>query len=1528
MKTRTILFSLLFSITITILSAHALLGDNKDRPLFAPDKIKIQLTEEAYSRTDIPEVMYAEAESFQIRELDDLLAEIGVTKIIRAHRKVKDTIWEKQTGFDRWFLLSVPEGTDIQAAVVALKSSQFIEYANPEYYAYPDFIPNDLYYPYNWGHNNTAQFCCEPPGQGIGQVGFDSNAEAAWNNTQGMGSVSVIIAIIDSGADLTHPDLRLVAGYDFGDNDSNPSDDTYAYFQGHGTGCAGIAAAKGNNTIGVTGIAAGCSVMPLKVSSDSCTYGFSDTAVENALTYAADNGADVVSMSFGSINSEEPPSSDAALNYAHNQGLVLFASSGNDNMQTSIYYPSAHPHVITVGAASPCGQRKSTISCDSEYWWGSNWGPDIQDAPAAIDLMAPTILPTTDVMGAGGLTVNDYAMQFNGTSCASPYAAGVAALLLSKSPAMDNDIIRSVLTYTATDMTIDGGEGWDYWTGYGMVNAEAALAALPSIGTKIWTGAVSSNWNNPLNWDGGVPNVSYDAIIYPVSAGYFYPSIGSGQALCNNLHIGYGANLTVESYNLTIDGNLNAYGNLQVTGDVDVVVYGNISWDNGSTANMTHPNALLKVMGNMYVKAGSNINITNGTVEFSGTVGAGIYCNSTAHIFNLVNSKAPGVFGFADTSTHDFYIDGDFTNLGDRYFRNYSPQTIYLAGDFINGVNGVFYFDAGTLYFNGGAAQSIQNSSSLSCYFNHLKVAKTAGTTASMTSHITVYGSVSITSGIFNSNNHNIELQGNWYNTAGEDSFTEGDGAVICNGTADQELNNEHFCTLVLNKTSGELRIPAGSTVLCDKYTRTTGVLRVNGGSFTTSRIIEPGIYGIIYLESGLIDMRQDEYTRMDLNGILNISGGTFIISGGSTSDNIWGYDSPEAKVLISGGVCDFFNQSILLTNPASNIVIGASGGTIRTNKAYICTLSNINFNGGTLEFYGLGENYLEVNSSCHLFDLLINKGASRTGENRVTEVNQFKRGGRNDRLDGVILNSDVTMLGTLEILQGEFVTGNWNVTAHYSITVAGTLRKTGGTLFTYGDFIWQDGGVSDITGGSISYGHNWEFNTGCTVSLANCPVTFIGNQVSYITHTSSNGSFGAFTFNGNPTDYPCVEIYISANTTSTLTFSGLLTINNANHFYLNGRNINCNNNITLYGTSKLSLGAGSILRFTSGKILNVNTGATLEVLGENGQPAKISHFITGTYTLNINSGATIAARYAIFEYMNSSGVNVKNGALVSTTHPFDYCTFQYGTSTGALLTIDNSQTVNIYGAYFPTRAASTAYSVKKNLDQGTVNFYNAIGTYAGDDYESGYGDRINWQDMVQCDLVANDISAGDTFFYVCEPVQIDAGVVNNSANQTYVPVRVDLYYNRTTAPVLYETGDQHGYLNPLGAYEMEVYDFEPASSEVPGTWNIWLQVDALNEISETNESNNIMSVDDEVTWLALPVVQNLTIVYNEITEQVELAWAYPPEPEINCFKVYRSDNPYGPFDTLVGTPAGTFFSPLTTGHKYFYQVRAEKTWQ
>jgi thermitase len=242
----------------------------------------------------------------------------------------------------------------------------------------------------------------------------------------------------------------------------------------HGTACAGIIGAKIDNALGVAGLAGNCRVMAI------ATY-FSDVQVVEGLTFAADNGARVVSMSFGVYPSWmmwDFTIIEAALQYCQDKNVVLAAASGNENLNVS-RFPGSDPRTICVGGSNRSDVRKAVGDTSIESGWGACYGP-------AVDVVAPCLeIPTTDRLGAAGYTPTDYDLRFNGTSSATPHVAALAGLIISVNPALSHLEVRRIISETTDKINLPGyaylptaGKPYGTWNqevGYGRINAERAL---------------------------------------------------------------------------------------------------------------------------------------------------------------------------------------------------------------------------------------------------------------------------------------------------------------------------------------------------------------------------------------------------------------------------------------------------------------------------------------------------------------------------------------------------------------------------------------------------------------------------------------------------------------------------------------------------------------------------------------------------------------------------------------------------------------------------------------------------------------------------------------------------------------------------------------------------------------------------------------------------------------------------------------------------------------------------------------------
>ncbi len=353
-------------------------------------------------------------------------------------------------------------------------------------YAEPDFLrlmkrmnTNDPSVDDQWSLNNDG---VNTSSWG-GTVGADMKVFNAWGTTTGSSTVSV--AIIDEGVDLNHPDLagNMLPGYDATGQGSGggPSGD-----DAHGTACAGIVAAVGNNNTGGAGVAYDSKIVPVRIAYSSGTsWVTNNTWIGNAINWSWNQGnADILSNSWGGGGSSSTINN--AIDNAINNGRgglgspVLFAA-GNDNGANS--YPATYTPTISVIAMSMCNQRKNPSSCDGETWWGSNYGTGADIAAPGVKIFA------TDISGSAGYSSGDYTSSFNGTSSACPNAAGVMALVLSANGSLTEDQARVALESTTDKVggytynsNVSGQPNgtWSTNLGYGRVNAEAAVASVSS----------------------------------------------------------------------------------------------------------------------------------------------------------------------------------------------------------------------------------------------------------------------------------------------------------------------------------------------------------------------------------------------------------------------------------------------------------------------------------------------------------------------------------------------------------------------------------------------------------------------------------------------------------------------------------------------------------------------------------------------------------------------------------------------------------------------------------------------------------------------------------------------------------------------------------------------------------------------------------------------------------------------------------------------------------------------------------------
>ena len=309
-----------------------------------------------------------------------------------------------------------------------------------------------------------------------------TQAVQAWQLASG--SSGIKIAVLDEGVDVSHPDLHdaVTNSFDAIEGDFNQQPNPW---DGHGTACAGLAVAIANNGLGIRGLGAGCSVMPVRIALSpqrGAKWTWIESKVVRAIDWAWQNGADVLSNSWiggapgGAI---ENAFERARLFGRKGRGCVVVVAAGNDS--GPVAFPASLANVLAVSATNEFDQPKTKSSADGETWWGSNFG-------SQIDLAAPGVHNfTTDIVGAGGFNIpgnpnSDYVNNFNGTSSATPIVAGIAALVLSVNPKLKEVQVRRLLTQTADKVgQVVYTNGRNDQMGFGRINALRAIQIAPTF---------------------------------------------------------------------------------------------------------------------------------------------------------------------------------------------------------------------------------------------------------------------------------------------------------------------------------------------------------------------------------------------------------------------------------------------------------------------------------------------------------------------------------------------------------------------------------------------------------------------------------------------------------------------------------------------------------------------------------------------------------------------------------------------------------------------------------------------------------------------------------------------------------------------------------------------------------------------------------------------------------------------------------------------------------------------------------------
>lgn len=407
-----------------------------------------------------------------------------------ARRSARTSAHSDIPDLSRTYILSLPPGTDIAEACRAYTDNPNVEYAVPSNSYAPLASVDD---PYFWTVGSWGNIYDDL--WGLKKI----KADTAWDTSLGAG---VVVAVVDTGLDYTHPDIAANVWSNQAESTGNPlvDDDHNGYIDdvrgwhfeydylgyvsnsnvmdtdGHGTFVAGIIAATGNNGSGIVGVAPQAKIMPVKIMGSN---GFNASeAYANGILYAALNGADVINLSWGCsdcASSAGNPVVADAINVARGLGTVVVTAAGNWRSDVKNAFPAGLPGVITV--ASTDNEDGHSVFSNRGYRvdvaapGGKGWSDGISEDYSILSLKS-------GITGAfNASVVGGSYMRSSGTSASSAYVSGVAALVLSANPSLTSDQVAAIIRQSSDDQLGSAFDtpGYDPFYGWGRVNAARAV---------------------------------------------------------------------------------------------------------------------------------------------------------------------------------------------------------------------------------------------------------------------------------------------------------------------------------------------------------------------------------------------------------------------------------------------------------------------------------------------------------------------------------------------------------------------------------------------------------------------------------------------------------------------------------------------------------------------------------------------------------------------------------------------------------------------------------------------------------------------------------------------------------------------------------------------------------------------------------------------------------------------------------------------------------------------------------------------
>ncbi|MBE0661406.1 MAG: S8 family serine peptidase [Bacteroidales bacterium] len=848
-----------------------------------------------------------------------------------------------------------------------------------------------------------------------------------------------------------------------------------------------------------------------------------------------------------------------------------------------------------------------------------------------------------------------------------------------------------------------------------------------------------------------------------------------GTASIGNANLNIAGNLTIQSgpfslggYACNVAGTTDIYGTLVMTNPANNLTTGIIDWNSGSTANVTAGNFYVNTMWDF--KAGCNAQITPGNTAYVRNMQ--YPTESTAHFGNLVIQPLSAITGNGeDRSIYPVNVAGNMTILTGASWGFNGPSGMVVSGNSIiqNGATLSFYSSA---VFNTSGSLDISGTLSLNSSANSLVNAgfsfPASGTinidNATFISDNAFTGGWTTLNGSFNMASGLFELTNNAPNFTASASTSIGGGIVRAGVTMSADFPNfnptggvveitgvfdgnlfmgpgSSFHDLTYNSVSGNTLFYQNNITVRRHLTISAGTVRPQnntlvlnvGGNFTNS---SPHT-GYNPLQALVVFNGDGAANHQHVNGPINFydvtnaktGGGELRFTGAANIANNFianNVNVVSGSALNVAGLLDLSTGQLNLTNAGPNVTVNnfTMGGTLGVaGGSFVCTdvtnngiFGTINLSNGLITLHQDPAQWTDLRGTFTIsggtFEIVGGNGQSWWAFGGTPTHVQITNGVLDFIDNGIFIENGVPLTTAIS---------------------GGTIKSSGSILINHPNFN-PSGGLTELYGSAdrVIYTNNNSHFYNLRVNKSGG--SLLGFESSEDEQVSDNVTRDLNLDNQssdlNEGDRPKFDFPSGRSGNTVLTNGVVKIISNLNvdaGTLVIGNSVTNGGNATINAGAKLEFNPSGSLAMGASKALTVNNGGVLELNGTLSDQPKISRISAGNFAFNIESGGTIGAEYALFEHMNTSGINIKAGAIVDHSKAFHYCTFRNGQSGGRLLTINNSQTFAVNYANFPNNTWGGNYNVYKSVTAGVVTFGGYTGLFSGETNEFDPNSRLHW---------------------------------------------------------------------------------------------------------------------------------------------------------------------------------------------------------